>query len=1622
MRSAIIFCLILSSVLANAQPVNDNALNAIDVTGLVNTVGCSADAAYTTLGATLDKNTGLCWNTAGGTNVWFWFTAPTDQVTVRINTGVPEGTIRYPYVALWDTDTLSQLACERYTSQYSDLEMSYVGLTPGNRYFISVDNNSGSAAYRGTFKICMDSSASNDFVEGAIFVDSLMNTCSPDASYDTRFATNDAPDGSCWNTTGGSDRWFAFVATTSQAKIELKTGAPEGSLRYPYIALWNSDQSSQIGCQTYTGQYSDLTMNVVGLIPGDTFYIQVDNHNGSINYRGTFALCLSDSTDHDFVQNAIFVDSLMNTCSPNASYTTVQKTKDETPGSCWNTLGGSNVWFAFVATTTQAKIELKTGAPEGSLRYPYIALWSSDLSTQVGCQRYTSQYSDLTMNVVGLTPGDTFYIEVDNHNGSANYRGTFMLCFSDITDHDFVANAIFVDSLMNTCSPNASYSTVQKTKDENPGSCWNTAGGSNVWFAFVATTTQVKIEVKTEAPEGSIRYPYVALWNSDLSTEVGCQRYTSQYSDLTMNVVGLTPGDTFYIEVDNHNGSINYRGTFMLCLTDVTDYDFVENAKFVDTLMNTCSPNAAYTTVQATKDQSPGSCWNTTGGSNRWFYFIATTTQAKIEVKTGAPEGSLRYPYVALWNSDLSTEVACQRYTSQYSDLTMNVINLIPGDTFYIEVDNHNGSTNYRGTFMLCLSDSVDYDFQEGAKTLFDVTNWCSANAVYTTVQATPDKNSGLCWNTTGGSNRWFKFVATTAEVNVKVNTGAPEGTIRYPYVALWDTDGLTQLACERYTSQYSDLDMDYTSLVPGNTYYISVDNHNGSLSYRGTFQLCVTDKVTYDFYERALVLTDLNGWCSGNAVFNTQLATPDKNPASCWNTTGGSNRWFTFQAISPNVIINLNTGAPEGTLRYPYLALWDSTGLVEIDCQTYSSQYSDLTINYMGLTVGKDYYITVDNHNGSTSYRGTFELCITNVADTLYSISSGNWATATNWSAVSHVGPPTGAPPSFGDVVNIEHGINTSADVEVAEVNLNIASGQNGRLTVTGGSILEVRGKFRFTNTGNNRSGQLQVLNGAMLNVLDTLYLQRDGGDRAFSISLDNTSSMNLNKSLMMDINGGTVQINRITLSNSSRINVTEDFVMDYSGGTKILVVLNDTAQFTVTDSIQFIATGDNQIEIELNDSSQLFIGGNFSTGTPRYGILDCNDFSTLNFLSTQNLQIFPANTAVGTTDDFTYQNIVINNSRVSRPQVDMTGAISIPKNIQFIDGVIGATMANLLTLPNGATVTGQNDASYVEGPVQRFGSSDFMFPVGKDGVYAPLEVTNLFASDAATEFTAEYFFTPYSDVLSIGPGLNNVSWLEYWELTQAGNLDSTTLTLHWRSSSRSDIDDFNELKIVHYNGSQWDNLGQISNVPGPQGSITVNGVNSFSPFTFGSGSAIVNFLPVEFIYVDAIANDQDVEIIWGTAIEINNRFFEIQRSYDLQTFQTIGQVDGKGDQTGENHYSYLDSEPVNGTLYYRIKQVDEDGKFSFSKFVAVEYSNGYDLKIYPNPVNGSLLNLILPNSKTNLKVEIYDINGQLFNNLSYSKNGNEYQIDVRSLPKGLYVLTMNDGPRPYHRKFIIN
>jgi len=174
--------------------------------------------------------------------------------------------------------------------------------------------------------------------------------------------------------------------------------------------------------------------------------------------------------------------------------------------------------------------------------------------------------------------------------------------------------------------------------------------------------------------------------------------------------------------------------------------------------------------------------------------------------------------------------------------------------------------------------------------------------------------------------------------------------------------------------------------------------------------------------------------------------------------------------------------------------------------------------------------------------------------------------------------------------------------------------------------------------------------------------------------------------------------------------------------------------------------------------------------------------------------------------------------------------------------------------------------------------------------------------------------------------------------------------------------------------------------------------GDDSSDNFTIVGACATV--LPVELIAFTAIRNNQTVILDWKTANEINNSHFDIERSTDAVRFEKIAELEGSGNSYDIKVYSVTDKHPIQGTNYYRLKQVDHNGAFSHSPVRSVQFNKELGpIRIFPNPTTEKINISGIVGSVT---VEIYSSDGRL--QLESQLVGE--QLDIQSLQLGTYIL----------------
>ncbi|MBS1496154.1 MAG: T9SS type A sorting domain-containing protein [Bacteroidetes bacterium] len=179
-----------------------------------------------------------------------------------------------------------------------------------------------------------------------------------------------------------------------------------------------------------------------------------------------------------------------------------------------------------------------------------------------------------------------------------------------------------------------------------------------------------------------------------------------------------------------------------------------------------------------------------------------------------------------------------------------------------------------------------------------------------------------------------------------------------------------------------------------------------------------------------------------------------------------------------------------------------------------------------------------------------------------------------------------------------------------------------------------------------------------------------------------------------------------------------------------------------------------------------------------------------------------------------------------------------------------------------------------------------------------------------------------------------------------------------------------------------------------------------------------IANILPLHLLYFTATKQEQKALLQWQTTNEINCSHFEIQRSSNRIDFTKIGSTPA-ANSSGTHSYSFTDNLPVSGINYYRLVQVDLDGRFTYSPIVKLEFeTNSQGIHVYPNPA-ANKISIAYTGHQKNVTLSIFDANGKQVMLKTFSNQG-LLQTDVSMLTNGVYIVLLNDEAQQTQTKFI--
>ncbi|MFD1631758.1 T9SS type A sorting domain-containing protein [Pseudopedobacter beijingensis] len=338
------------------------------------------------------------------------------------------------------------------------------------------------------------------------------------------------------------------------------------------------------------------------------------------------------------------------------------------------------------------------------------------------------------------------------------------------------------------------------------------------------------------------------------------------------------------------------------------------------------------------------------------------------------------------------------------------------------------------------------------------------------------------------------------------------------------------------------------------------------------------------------------------------------------------------------------------------------------------------------------------------------------------------------------------------------------------------------------------------------------------------------------------------------------------------------------------------------------------------------------------------------------------------------------------------------------------GSTTSYIATLTNGA------DAGILK--INGL-STTKTIPLGSASNYLPVTLNPITSSD----FELNVFEGITEDATSNGTALSNTLKSNLvnaiWNVKRTSGSGNCIATLGWQDNLEgANFASLTNAEIgvsVFKDGSYSEYMGTGNS---SQNTATVT-LTDFGPLSVGK----IGVLPVQLVSFDLKKQGNKVNIIWSTASEQNNSYFEIERSADAKEFKVLGRKYAVGDSNVLTQYTYLDEQPLQGTAYYRLVQYDTDGKSRVydpkvitinnleNYFTVIASDNSYAIDFWKNAY-----------SSEKAKVTVYAVDGKVLASkiIDVVQGNNKYRIETPQLTKGVYIISYQSEKDVYRQKII--
>jgi hypothetical protein len=641
-----------------------------------------------------------------------------------------------------------------------------------------------------------------------------------------------------------------------------------------------------------------------------------------------------------------------------------------------------------------------------------------------------------------------------------------------------------------------------------------------------------------------------------------------------------------------------------------------------------------------------------------------------------------------------------------------------------------------------------------------------------------------------------------------------------------------------------------------------------------------------------------------------------------------------------------------------------------------------------------------------------------------------------------------------------------------------NGASGTGGDLNVNGGAILVSSGILSIND-------ELDVANGIITQTGGEIYVKANSAV-GWNGTLDNKFDMDAGT---LTLSGGVLSVQAQATSAFNCIDIEAGVIANIGTGHTISISQTNstfaddsylrlngnpignltinlngkTAFFRETPVIEGALTViDGILNFENFDATvngSTTINGILKFGNGDYDFNGDFDASGggIDFNANGNLYVSASNPLFGDLDNI-LGNIVLDGTSlqtinqaltfstfsINNPNgINLLAPLEVSTSLTLNTGIIFVSSPYSVKLLSTCNIVGTpNINSHISGALLRDVDSnlDYIFPVGDGTLYRPVVLTP--EGSTASTFSVTYNNTAHSSISYDQNGNNNtpceigldhVSGGNWWDISRESGSENCYVGINW--DANSGVDSPNNIRLSHWTGSEWENLGEI--ITGFNGTgVATNSagrvrsnlyVSSFSPFNLGSVGGGGNALPIELLSFNASCYQNSVLVEFSVLSQINNEKFFIERSTDAITWEVIGELDGAegGNSNTQVDYVFTDNNPLGNLSYYRLTQVDFDGKSK--EFLPVylscdSYSEGIAVHVFPNPAcNDITIEMTLDQFQgDDVSYAILDASGKVVrsNSINLNKGFNKTHLNIGELSNGLYLLRFQNS-RDYIKEY---